>query len=123
MILRPGGHTEPVEARGCCVSVVSELRTSSLLSVAERKEEHFTSMLPRRRDRPMPMPDPIREREMCELHARIDAMETTQRCTVDAGDISEAKSESEAGNEGEEVAVEDAADERLFRVVARIGAR
>jgi hypothetical protein len=28
-----------------------------------------------------------------------------------------------AGNEGEEVAVEDAAEERLFRVVARIGSR
>jgi hypothetical protein len=78
-------------------------------------------MPPRRRDRPMP--DPAVEREMCELRARLDAMETTQRCTVDAGDISEAESENEAGNEGEEVAVEDAADERLFRVVARIGAR
>jgi hypothetical protein len=44
-------------------------------------------------------------------------------CTVDAGDISEAESENEAGNKGEEVAVEDAADECLFRVVARIGAR
>jgi hypothetical protein len=50
-------------------------------------------------------------------------METAQRHTVDAGDISEAKSENEAGNEGEEVAVEDDADECLFKVVARIGAR
>jgi hypothetical protein len=71
----------------------------------------------------MPMPDPAREREMHELRARLDAMETTQRHTVDAGDISEAESENETGNEGEEVAVEDAADERLFRAVARIGAR
>jgi hypothetical protein len=78
-------------------------------------------MPPRRRDRPMP--DPTVEREMCELRARLDAMETTQRCTVDAGDISEAESENEAGNEGEEVAVEDVVDECLFRVVARIGAR
>jgi hypothetical protein len=80
-------------------------------------------MQPRRRDRPMPMPDPAREREMCELRARMDAMETTQRCTVNAGDISKAESENEAGNEGEEVAVEDAVDERLFRDVARIGVR
>jgi hypothetical protein len=78
-------------------------------------------MPPRRRDRPMP--DPAVEREMRELHARIDAMETTQRCTVYAGDISEAESENEARNKGEEVAVEDAADECLFRVVGRIGAR
>jgi hypothetical protein len=69
----------------------------------------------------MPMPDPAREREMRELHARLDAMDTTQRCTVDAGDISEAESENETGNEGEEVTVEDAIDERLFRAIARIG--
>jgi hypothetical protein len=45
-----------------------------------------------------------------------------QRRTVDTGDFSEAESENEAG-QGEEVAVEDVADERLFRAVARIGAR
>jgi hypothetical protein len=56
-------------------------------------------MLSRRRDRPMP--DPAIEREMCELRARLDAMETTQRCTVNVGDISEAESENEAGHEGE----------------------
>jgi hypothetical protein len=63
------------------------------------------------------MPDPTMEREMRELRARLDATEIAQRCTVDIGDI------SGAGNEGEEVAVEDAAEECLFRVVARIGAR
>jgi hypothetical protein len=74
----------------------------------------------RRRDRPMP--DPVVEREMCELRARLDAMETTQRHTVDVGDISEDESENEAGNEGEEFAFEDATDEHLFRAVARTGA-
>ena len=69
------------------------------------------------------MPDPARESEMHELRARLDAMETAQRRTIDTGDISEAKSENEARNEGEEVVVEDVADECLFRVVARIGAR
>jgi hypothetical protein len=101
--------------------VVSEHRTNSFLSIAERKRKKFSAMPPRRRDRPMP--DPAVEREMCELRARLDAMETAQRHIVDAGDISEVESENEAGNEGEEVAVEDAADECLFRVVARIGAR
>jgi hypothetical protein len=42
--------------------------------------------------------------------------------TVDTRDISEADSENEAGH-GEEVTVEDVVDERLFRAVARIGAR
>jgi hypothetical protein len=84
------------------------------------REGHFSAMLPRRRERPMP--DPAVEREMRELRARLDAMETTQRRTVDTGDISEAESENEVGHE-ETVATEDAVDERLFRVVARIGAR
>jgi hypothetical protein len=96
---------------------------NNLFSFCSREKRNFSAMPPRRRDRPMPMPDPAVEREMHELCARLDAMETTQRRTVDAGDISEAESENEAGHEGEEVAVEDAADERLFRVVARIGAR
>jgi hypothetical protein len=82
--------------------------------------EQIETMPPRRRERPMP--DPTVEREMRELHARLDAMETTQRWTVDVGDVSEAERENEAGAE-EEVAVEDAAEERLFRVVARIRAR
>jgi hypothetical protein len=52
-------------------------------------------MSPRRRqDRPMP--DPAMEREMRELHARLDAMETTQRRATDTGDVSEAESENEA---------------------------
>jgi len=53
--------------------VVSDLRTNSFLYVVERKEEKFSAMPPRRRDRPMP--DPAVEREMCELCARLDAME------------------------------------------------
>jgi hypothetical protein len=49
-------------------------------------------------------------------------METTQRPTPDTGDISEAESENEAGAK-EEVVVEDAVEERLFKVVTRIGSR
>jgi hypothetical protein len=101
--------------------VVSEPKTNSLISIVERKDKKISSMPPRRRDRPML--DPAVEREMHELHARLDPMETTQRHTADVGDISEDESENEAGNEGEEVAVEDVVDECLFRVVARIGSR
>jgi hypothetical protein len=75
----------------------------------------------RRRDRPMP--DLVVETEMHELCARLDAMETTQRCTVNTRDISEADSENEAGHEGEEFAVEDVVDECLFKAIARIGFR
>jgi hypothetical protein len=78
-------------------------------------------MPPRRRDRPMP--DPVVEREMCELRVKLDAMETSQRCTIDIGDINEADSENESRHEGEEVSIEVVVDKFLFMVVAWIGAR
>jgi hypothetical protein len=70
-------------------------------------------MPPRRRDRKIP--DPKVEREMPRRRYR--------KIIDPAGDISEAESENEAGNKEEEVAVEDAAEECLFRSVARIAAR
>jgi hypothetical protein len=70
-------------------------------------------MPPRRRDRQIP--DPKVEREMPRRRDR--------KITDPAGDISEAESENEAGNKEEEVVVEDAAEECLFRSVARIVAR
>jgi hypothetical protein len=62
------------------------------------------------------------EREMRELHAQLDAMETTQRRTPDTGDISEDERKNEGGP-GEEVVAKDVVEECLFKVVARIGAR
>jgi hypothetical protein len=60
------------------------------------------------------------EREMRELPARLDAMETTQRIAPDAGDVSEAEIE-EVEVEGE--IVEDASEENLLRAVVKLGAR
>jgi hypothetical protein len=48
-----------------------------------------STMLPRRRVDP-PVANRAMEREMRELRARLDAMETTQRRVLDAGDVSEA---------------------------------
>jgi hypothetical protein len=62
--------------------VVSEHRKSYFLFVVEKRGT-FSAMPLRRRDRPMS--DPVVEREMHELRARLDAMETTQRCTIDIG--------------------------------------
>jgi hypothetical protein len=99
-------------------SVSSCIRAqNNFFNFCSREKRNFSSMPSRRRDRPMI--DPTVEREMRKLGARLDAMETAQRCTVNVGDVSEAESENEARNEGEEVAV----DERLFRAVARIGVR
>jgi hypothetical protein len=50
-------------------------------------------------------------------------METTQIQIVDTGDVSESENENEARPNEEKVAVENAAEERLFRVVTTIGAR
>jgi hypothetical protein len=49
-------------------------------------------------------------------------METTQRCTTSAGDLSDSESKAES-ERGEEVAAEDASNERLIRAIARMGAR
>jgi hypothetical protein len=94
-------------------------------------------MPPRRRDRQIPDPpeeremprrrgrqmaNPVMEREMCDLRARLEDMETTQRCTVSAGDLSDSESEIEDEHE-EDVAAEDVSNERLIRAIARMGAR
>jgi hypothetical protein len=49
-------------------------------------------------------------------------METTQRCTVSVGDLSDSESEIEAEHE-EEVIDEDASNERLIRAITRMGAK
>jgi hypothetical protein len=77
--------------------------------------------MPLRRRPEIALPDPSVEREMRELCARLDVMETTQRRTPDTRDISEVERENEEGEE--EVVAEDAAEERLLKVVARMGAR
>jgi hypothetical protein len=103
----------------------------SLLSVAERRE--FT--MPPRRERQSPDPEdrevrrrgrqvvnPEMERQMRDLRARLEEMETAQRRTASAGDLSDSESEVEAERE-EEVAAEDAANERLIKAIARMGAK
>jgi hypothetical protein len=103
-----------------------------LFSVAERERE-FT-MLPRRerqspdpedrevRRRGRPTGNPEMERQMRDLRARLEEMETAQRRTVSAGDLSDSDGDIEAERE-EEVAVEDASTERLIKSIARMGAK
>jgi hypothetical protein len=105
----------------------------SLLSVAER-ERKFT-MLPRRRNVQSPDPEerevrrrgrqvmnPEMERQMRDLRVRLEDMETAQRRTASAGDLSDSEIEIEAERE-EEVAAEDASNERLIKAIARMGAK
>jgi hypothetical protein len=93
-------------------------------------------MPPRRRDVQTPDPedkemslrrgrqviDPVVERQMRDLRARLEDMETTQRRIVSAGNLSDSESEVEVEHE-EQVAAEDASNERLIKAIARMGAR
>jgi hypothetical protein len=74
----------------------------------------------RRRGRQMA--DPAIERQMRDLQARLEDMETAQRRTASAGDLSDSDNEFEAEHE-EEVAAEDAANERLIKSISRMGAK
>jgi TusA-related sulfurtransferase len=59
---------------------------------------------------------------MRDLRARFEDMETTQRCTVGVGDLSDSEDKMEAGHE-EEVTAEDASTKRLIKAIARMGAK
>jgi hypothetical protein len=59
---------------------------------------------------------------MHDLRERLEDMETTQRRTTSARDLSDSDNEVEAKRE-EEVVAEDASNERLIRAIARMGAR
>jgi hypothetical protein len=74
----------------------------------------------RRRGRQMI--DSTMERKMHDLRARLEDMETSQRRTVSAGDLSDSESEIEVEHE-EEVAAKDASNEHLIKAIASMGAR
>ena len=68
------------------------------------------------------MKNPEMERQMRDLRTRLEDMETMQRRTASAGDISDSESEIKAERE-EEVAAKDASNEHLIRAIARMGAK
>jgi hypothetical protein len=78
--------------------------------------------MPRRRGRQMP--DPAIEREMRDLRARLEDMETTQRRTQPVlGILVILKVKMRSNMKEKRSQAEDAANERLLRAVARMGAR
>ena len=68
------------------------------------------------------MADPSIERQMRDLRARLEDMETVKRCTTSAGDLSDFESEVEAKRE-EKIVAKDASNELLIRAITRMGAR
>jgi hypothetical protein len=91
--------------------------------------------MPPRRERQSPDPEdrevrrrgrlignPEMERQIRDLRMRLEEMETTQRCTVGAGDLSDSEGEAEAEQQGEVVA-EDVASERLIKAITRMSSK
>jgi hypothetical protein len=92
--------------------------------------------MPPRRERQSPDPEdrenqrrrgrqaqnPEMERQIRDLRARLEDMEAAQRRTASAGDLSDSEGEVEAEQQ-EEVAAEDAANERLIKAIARMSSK
>jgi hypothetical protein len=66
--------------------------------------------------------NPEMERQIRDLRAILEDLEAAQRCTANAGDLSDSEGEAKA-EQHEEVAAEDAANERLIKAIARMGAK
>jgi hypothetical protein len=60
--------------------------------------------------------NPEMEIQIRDLRARLEEMETTQRRTAGAGDLSDSEGEAEAEPQGE-VAAEDATNEQLIKAI------
>jgi hypothetical protein len=117
--------------------LVSKLDFVCIFQIGKARKK-ISAMPLRRRDRKTPdpledremprrrggqMPNPSMEREMCDLRTKLEDMETAQRRTAGARDLSDSESENEVKYEGKEVTTEDAANECLIRDVARMGAK
>jgi hypothetical protein len=75
----------------------------------------------RRRGRPAGNPE--MERQIRDLRARLEEMETTQRRGAGTAEFSDSEVEEEAGHDQEEVNAEDASTERLIRAISRMSSK
>jgi len=92
--------------------------------------------MPPRRERQSPGPEdrdvrrrgrlegnPEMERQMRDLRARLEEMETAQRHGVSAGEFSDSEVEEEVGHDAKEVTTEDASTEQLIKAIARMSSK
>jgi hypothetical protein len=75
----------------------------------------------RRRGRPAGNPE--MERQIRDLRARLEEMETTQRRGAGTAEFSDSKVEEEAGHAEEKVSAEDASTERLIKSISRMSSK
>ena len=87
----------------------------------ERKSPDREDRDARRRGRPAGNAE--MEREMRDIRARLEEMETTQSHGVGAAKFSDSEIEEEAGHDVEEVSAEDASTERLIRAISRMSSK
>jgi hypothetical protein len=62
------------------------------------------------------------ERQIRDIRARLEEMEEVQRCTANAGDLSDSEGEAQAEQQGE-VAAEDVANERFIKAIAQMSSK
>ena len=60
---------------------------------------------------------------MQDLRARLEEMQTVQRCGAGAVEFSDYEVEEEVGHDAEEVTAEDASTERLIRAISRMSSK
>jgi hypothetical protein len=63
------------------------------------------------------------ERQIRDLRARLEEMETTQRHEVGTGKFNDSEVEEEAGHDEGEVTAKDASIERLIKAIARMSSK
>jgi hypothetical protein len=62
------------------------------------------------------------ESQIRDLRARLEEMEAVQRCTANAGDLSDSEGKAQAQQQGE-VAAEDVANERFIKAIAQMSSK
>jgi hypothetical protein len=82
----------------------------------ERQSPECEDRDARRRGRPAGNAE--MERQVRDLRARLEEMETAQRCGAGIVEFSNSEVEEEAGHDAKEVTVEDVSTERLIRAIS-----
>jgi hypothetical protein len=62
------------------------------------------------------------ESQIRDLRERLEEMEAVQRCTANAGDLSDSEGKAQAQQQGE-VAAEDVANERFIKAIAQMSSK
>jgi hypothetical protein len=119
--LRQSGIRAGRERRVLFVQVAEQREEDTMPPRRERQSPDREDRDVRRRGRPAGNPE--MERQIRDLRARLEEMETTQRRGAGTAEFSDSEVEEEAGHDQEEVTAEDASTERLIRAISRMSSK